>query len=185
MLPVYFLFVVTNAHGGVSVWSVSSWSYTSHEAHVLCALPDHPRYGPLCVTSSCSYQRVRNDARCSYARNKRVLVAIWACAAARMRTWGGMLKLRCARSLLAREANILRRLCRRTSRKAADRSHGSCTATSGTSWTTPSGFDTGLKTYNSLTKRKEPLVLARDGVATWWEGPFTPKLSNFGPRGQY
>lgn len=82
------------------------------------------------------------------------------------------MKLCCARSLLAREANILRRLCRRTSRKAADRSHGSCTATSGTSWTTPSGFDTGLKTYNSLTKRKEPLVLARDGVATWYScGP--------------
>lgn len=36
----------------------------------------------------------------------------------------------------------------------------------------PSGFDTGLKTYNSLTKQKEPLILAREGVATWYScGP--------------
>lgn len=36
----------------------------------------------------------------------------------------------------------------------------------------PSGFDTGLKTFNSLTKQKEPLILARDGVATWYScGP--------------
>uniref|UniRef100_A0A3P8SIE1 Probable cysteine--tRNA ligase, mitochondrial n=1 Tax=Amphiprion percula TaxID=161767 RepID=A0A3P8SIE1_AMPPE len=42
----------------------------------------------------------------------------------------------------------------------------------GKKWVKPSGFDTGLKTYNSLTKQKEPLVLAREGVATWYScGP--------------
>uniref|UniRef100_A0A8C7VM24 cysteine--tRNA ligase n=1 Tax=Oncorhynchus mykiss TaxID=8022 RepID=A0A8C7VM24_ONCMY len=30
----------------------------------------------------------------------------------------------------------------------------------GKKWTRPTGYDTGLKTYNSLTKQKEPLVLA-------------------------
>lgn len=85
-----------------------------------------------------------------------------------------MLKLCCARPLVARDAKIVRRFCRRlvTARLAGYRCHSSCTATLGPSWATPSGFDTGLKTYNSLTKRKEPLVLARDGVATWYScGP--------------
>ncbi|XP_067116391.1 cysteine--tRNA ligase, mitochondrial isoform X2 [Osmerus mordax] len=40
------------------------------------------------------------------------------------------------------------------------------------SWTKPTGFDTGLTTYNSLTKQKEPLVLAQEGIATWYScGP--------------
>ncbi|XP_074521094.1 putative cysteine--tRNA ligase, mitochondrial [Halichoeres trimaculatus] len=52
------------------------------------------------------------------------------------------------------------------------RSHGSCTGVSGKTWIRPSGFDTGLKTYNSLTKQKEPLILAKEGVATWYScGP--------------
>lgn len=34
-------------------------------------------------------------------------------------------------------------------------------------WSKPSGYDTGIKTYNSLTKQKEPLVLAQEGRATW------------------
>ncbi|XP_029378963.1 cysteine--tRNA ligase, mitochondrial isoform X1 [Echeneis naucrates] len=39
-------------------------------------------------------------------------------------------------------------------------------------WIRPSGFDTGLKVFNSLTKQKEPLILAREGVATWYScGP--------------
>ncbi|XP_077584955.1 putative cysteine--tRNA ligase, mitochondrial [Stigmatopora nigra] len=39
-------------------------------------------------------------------------------------------------------------------------------------WILPTGFDTGLKTFNSLTKQKEPLILAREGVATWYScGP--------------
>ncbi|KAJ8282680.1 hypothetical protein COCON_G00051990 [Conger conger] len=34
------------------------------------------------------------------------------------------------------------------------------------------GYDTGLKTYNSLTRQKEPLVLAKEGTATWYScGP--------------
>ncbi|XP_041834501.1 cysteine--tRNA ligase, mitochondrial [Melanotaenia boesemani] len=52
------------------------------------------------------------------------------------------------------------------------RSKGSSCGFSGKTWTKPSGFDTGLKTFNSLTKQKEPLILARDGVATWYScGP--------------
>ncbi|XP_076579196.1 cysteine--tRNA ligase, mitochondrial [Chaetodon auriga] len=49
---------------------------------------------------------------------------------------------------------------------------GSCCGASGKKWIRPSGFDSGLKTFNSLTKQKEPLVLAREGVATWYScGP--------------
>uniref|UniRef100_A0AAR2JSJ4 cysteine--tRNA ligase n=1 Tax=Pygocentrus nattereri TaxID=42514 RepID=A0AAR2JSJ4_PYGNA len=43
---------------------------------------------------------------------------------------------------------------------------------SGSKWIKPAGRDTGLKTYNSLTRQKEPLVLAKEGVATWYScGP--------------
>ncbi|KAJ8004318.1 hypothetical protein DPEC_G00157880 [Dallia pectoralis] len=39
-------------------------------------------------------------------------------------------------------------------------------------WTKPSGHDTGVKAYNSLTKQKEPLILAQEGIATWYScGP--------------
>ncbi|XP_039998144.1 cysteine--tRNA ligase, mitochondrial isoform X2 [Xiphias gladius] len=49
---------------------------------------------------------------------------------------------------------------------------GSCCGVPGRSWTRPSGVDTGVKTFNSLTKQKEPLILAREGVATWYScGP--------------
>ncbi|XP_061910088.1 probable cysteine--tRNA ligase, mitochondrial isoform X2 [Entelurus aequoreus] len=53
------------------------------------------------------------------------------------------------------------------------RFHGSCSrGASDKTWVLPTGFDTGLKTFNSLTKRKEPLILAREGVATWYScGP--------------
>ncbi|XP_051799324.1 probable cysteine--tRNA ligase, mitochondrial isoform X2 [Acanthochromis polyacanthus] len=52
------------------------------------------------------------------------------------------------------------------------RTNGTCCHVSGKKWVKPSGFDTGLKTYNSLTKQKEPLILAREGVATWYScGP--------------
>ncbi|CAJ1087147.1 probable cysteine--tRNA ligase%2C mitochondrial [Xyrichtys novacula] len=54
----------------------------------------------------------------------------------------------------------------------SSRSHGSCGGVSGKSWIRPSGYDTGLKTFNSLTKQKEPLILSREGVATWYScGP--------------
>ncbi|XP_015251032.1 PREDICTED: probable cysteine--tRNA ligase, mitochondrial [Cyprinodon variegatus] len=43
---------------------------------------------------------------------------------------------------------------------------------SGKAWLTPTGFDTGIKTFNSLTKKKEALILAREGTATWYScGP--------------
>ncbi|KAM3584946.1 uncharacterized protein V6R79_003303 [Siganus canaliculatus] len=49
---------------------------------------------------------------------------------------------------------------------------GSCSNVSSKKWIKPSGFDTGLKTFNSLSKQKEPLILAREGVATWYScGP--------------
>ncbi|XP_068612398.1 probable cysteine--tRNA ligase, mitochondrial [Brachionichthys hirsutus] len=49
---------------------------------------------------------------------------------------------------------------------------GSCSGVSGKKWMKPSGFDTGLKVFNSLTKQKESLILAKEGVATWYScGP--------------
>ncbi|XP_024918122.1 cysteine--tRNA ligase, mitochondrial isoform X2 [Cynoglossus semilaevis] len=52
------------------------------------------------------------------------------------------------------------------------RPHSTECGVSGKNWLKPSGFDTGLTTFNSLTKQKEPLILARDGVATWYScGP--------------
>uniref|UniRef100_A0A8C8FY23 Probable cysteine--tRNA ligase, mitochondrial n=1 Tax=Oncorhynchus tshawytscha TaxID=74940 RepID=A0A8C8FY23_ONCTS len=51
------------------------------------------------------------------------------------------------------------------------RPSASCTGV-GKKWTRPTGYDTGLKTYNSLTKQKEPLILAQEGIATWYScGP--------------
>ncbi|OCT95379.1 hypothetical protein XELAEV_18013067mg [Xenopus laevis] len=39
-------------------------------------------------------------------------------------------------------------------------------------WAPPSGQDTGIKVYNSLTRKKEPLILADPTVATWYScGP--------------
>ncbi|XP_028320984.1 probable cysteine--tRNA ligase, mitochondrial isoform X2 [Gouania willdenowi] len=52
------------------------------------------------------------------------------------------------------------------------RTAGSSCGVASRTWRTPTGFDTGIQTYNSLSKQKEPLVLARDGVATWYScGP--------------
>lgn len=63
-----------------------------------------------------------------------------------------------------RESKVLHRLI-----SSATSVHtGPCGNISGTEWTKPSGFDTGLKVFNSLTKQKEPLILAREGVATWY-----------------
>lgn len=67
------------------------------------------------------------------------------------------------RSVL-RESKVLHRLI-----SSARSVHtGPCSNLSGTEWKKPSGFDTGLKVFNSLTKQKEPLILAREGVATWY-----------------
>ena len=44
----------------------------------------------------------------------------------------------------------------------------SCCGISGKKWIRPGGFDSGVKTFNSLSKQKEPLILAREGVATWY-----------------
>uniref|UniRef100_A0A9J7ZCH6 cysteine--tRNA ligase n=1 Tax=Cyprinus carpio carpio TaxID=630221 RepID=A0A9J7ZCH6_CYPCA len=50
-------------------------------------------------------------------------------------------------------------------------SHNICSGAERT-WIKPAGFDTGVKTYNSLTKQKEPLVLAQERIATWYScGP--------------
>lgn len=47
-------------------------------------------------------------------------------------------------------------------------SSGACCSETGKKWRKPNGFDTGLKVFNSLTKQKEPLILAREGLATWY-----------------
>ncbi|KAM4795948.1 putative cysteine--tRNA ligase, mitochondrial [Rhinophrynus dorsalis] len=49
-----------------------------------------------------------------------------------------------------------------------------CAATgqSGGQWTPPSGHETGIRVYNSLTRRKEPLILPSSALATWYScGP--------------
>ncbi|KAE8278702.1 Cysteine--tRNA ligase, mitochondrial [Larimichthys crocea] len=52
------------------------------------------------------------------------------------------------------------------------RLNGSCSSVSGKKWTRPGGFDTAVQTFNSLSRQKEPLILAREGVATWYScGP--------------
>ncbi|XP_069826872.1 probable cysteine--tRNA ligase, mitochondrial [Dendropsophus ebraccatus] len=54
---------------------------------------------------------------------------------------------------------------------ATTRVGGLCTSAAG-HWAPPSGYDSGLQVYNSLTKRKEELVLHRPAVATWYScGP--------------
>lgn len=50
--------------------------------------------------------------------------------------------------------------------------HNQCVHAENKTWIKPSGYDTGIKVFNSLTKQKEPLILARDKVATWYScGP--------------
>lgn len=76
---------------------------------------------------------------------------------------------RCSVRSLSRKANVLRGLFSVQSANTVKfTSNGSCSGVSGKKWITPRGFDTGLKTFNSLTKQKEPLILAREGVATWY-----------------
>ncbi|XP_073205950.1 probable cysteine--tRNA ligase, mitochondrial isoform X2 [Lepidochelys kempii] len=42
----------------------------------------------------------------------------------------------------------------------------------GRKWIRPTGRDTGIQTYNSLSRSREPLILANAGVATWYScGP--------------
>ncbi|KAM4701287.1 putative cysteine--tRNA ligase, mitochondrial [Discoglossus pictus] len=44
--------------------------------------------------------------------------------------------------------------------------------TSAGQWGPPSGHDTGIRVYNSLTRRKEPLILLSPALATWYScGP--------------
>uniref|UniRef100_W5MRM3 Probable cysteine--tRNA ligase, mitochondrial n=1 Tax=Lepisosteus oculatus TaxID=7918 RepID=W5MRM3_LEPOC len=51
-------------------------------------------------------------------------------------------------------------------------SNSHCSSGAERKWQKPTGFDTGIKTYNSLTKRKESLILAKEGTATWYScGP--------------
>ncbi|KAK7893568.1 hypothetical protein WMY93_022720 [Mugilogobius chulae] len=48
--------------------------------------------------------------------------------------------------------------------------HNHCIASK--KWTKPDGYDTGIKVFNSLTKQKEPLILAKEKIATWYScGP--------------
>ena len=34
-------------------------------------------------------------------------------------------------------------------------------------WIKPTGFDTGVKIYNSFTNKKEPFILPNGSIATW------------------
>ncbi|CAL1597705.1 unnamed protein product [Knipowitschia caucasica] len=50
--------------------------------------------------------------------------------------------------------------------------HNYCIHAASKTWTKPEGYDTGIKVYNSLTKKKEPLILAKEKTATWYScGP--------------
>ncbi|KAK1802874.1 hypothetical protein P4O66_021419, partial [Electrophorus voltai] len=72
--------------------------------------------------------------------------------------------------------NVSSELCR--TRKATSRTVCSETRKR---WIKPAGFDTGIKTFNSLTKQKEPLLLAREGIATWYScGPTVYDDSHLG-----
>lgn len=57
----------------------------------------------------------------------------------------------------------------RAAQSARSRPKASCDVSRapGKTWVTPSGFNTGLKVFNSLSKKKEPFIVAREGVATW------------------
>ena len=37
----------------------------------------------------------------------------------------------------------------------------------GQGWLQPAGHDTGVKVYNSLTRRKDPLIVSRADAASW------------------
>lgn len=57
---------------------------------------------------------------------------------------------------------------------------------SGKPWVRPGGFDTGLKTFNSLSKQREPLIVAREGVATWYScGPTVYDHAHLGHASSY
>ncbi|KAM8904592.1 putative cysteine--tRNA ligase, mitochondrial isoform 2-T2 [Spinachia spinachia] len=62
----------------------------------------------------------------------------------------------------------------RAAQSVKSRAQASCDVSRapGKTWVTPSGFNTGLKAFNSLSKQKEPFIVAREGVATWYScGP--------------
>ncbi|KAI9526159.1 hypothetical protein NQZ68_002707 [Dissostichus eleginoides] len=74
------------------------------------------------------------------------------------------------RLLVRSEFQRAKVLC--ASRAVSVRCNGACSNASAREWVRPSGAATGLKAFNSLTKQKEPLILAREGVATWYScGP--------------
>ncbi|KAM9829507.1 probable cysteine--tRNA ligase, mitochondrial isoform X1 [Syngnathus typhle] len=67
--------------------------------------------------------------------------------------------------------NQVNSFLRRAKRLVKARIRGTCSR-SEKKWFLPTGYDTGLKTFNSLSKQKEPLILSREGVATWYScGP--------------
>ncbi|CAH2223508.1 probable cysteine--tRNA ligase, mitochondrial isoform X1 [Pelobates cultripes] len=53
-------------------------------------------------------------------------------------------------------------------------------------WVPPSGHDTGIRVYNSLSKRKEPLILQNPTLATWYScGPTVYDHSHLGHASSY
>ncbi|XP_053311233.1 probable cysteine--tRNA ligase, mitochondrial [Spea bombifrons] len=60
------------------------------------------------------------------------------------------------------------------------RTHSVCASAPG-HWAPPSGHDTGIRVYNSLSRRKEPLILQNPSMATWYScGPTVYDHSHLG-----
>ncbi|NXH23160.1 SYCM protein, partial [Bucco capensis] len=61
-----------------------------------------------------------------------------------------------------------------------------CSAARRREWVLPSGWDSGIVAYNSRSCSKEPLVLATDGVATWYScGPTVYDQAHLGHASSY
>lgn len=79
--------------------------------------------------------------------NATFLTYVWKCTS------------KCVRSNSCHTVNGLRTIVR---------PHCVSTRSSDRKWLKPAGSDTGIKVYNSLTKQKEPLILAEEGIAKWY-----------------
>ncbi|XP_061571972.1 cysteine--tRNA ligase, mitochondrial [Cololabis saira] len=63
-------------------------------------------------------------------------------------------------------------LCRFPGTSVQRRARGTCCGTAGERWSRPGGFDTGVTVFNSRTRGKEKLLVAREGTVTWYScGP--------------
>ncbi|XP_066475064.1 probable cysteine--tRNA ligase, mitochondrial isoform X1 [Tiliqua scincoides] len=94
-------------------------------------------------------------------------------AAASLMPWLG-LSGRCGRLAFASGGAPLAAGAGRPFGQASRRSRSQAAAAAelGTKWMRPQGRDTGIQTYNSLSRSKEPLILGNADVVTWYScGP--------------